>query len=360
VAHAETVTDVPIGTSEGVPGQTFTVPRKPILLDDGPPTVQVSTAEGWVDWTVVEHFGASGPADRHVVLDATRGEFAFPPAVRESDGALRLYGAVPAKGARIRVPRYRTGGGVAGNVARGAISVLRSSVPYIASVINREAAGGGVDGESVANAKLRAPRALRIQERAVTAADHEEIARRAAPSVARVRCLPGGSEGAARLLVVPAAVADEGDQLRFEQLIPSEPVLSSIASALAERRLIGTRLVVEPPVYQGITVVARLVAPTVPADDVRAAALAALYALLNPLRGGPDGAGWPFGKPVQYGEVFAALQRVDGVGLVDEVLLFPADPVTGRRGSAVERIDVAPDALVFSHQHQVIVTGGSA
>jgi predicted phage baseplate assembly protein len=358
VEHAETVLDVPLGTSEGVPGQSFTVSRTPILLDGGPPVVQVSGPDGWADWTVVEHFGASRPADRHVVVDATRGEFAFPPAVRESDGTLRLHGAVPAKGARIRVARYRTGGGAAGNIARGAVSVLRTSVPYVASVVNREAAIGGVDGESVANAKLRAPNALRIQERAVTAADHEQIAREAAPSVARVRCLPvdPATDGAARVLVVPQAVADDGEMLRFEQLIPGDDVLSVIAGALDERRLIGTRLVVEPPAYQGVTVVARLVAPTAPADRVREAALAALYAHLNPLRGGADGAGWPFGRPVQYGEVFAVLQRVDGVGLVDEVLLFPADPVTGRRGTAVERIDVAPDSLVFSHQHQVIVT----
>jgi predicted phage baseplate assembly protein len=364
VEHAETVLDVPLGTSEGVPGQFFAVTRTPILLDGGPPVVQVSGPDGWTDWTVVDHFGASGPADRHVLIDATRGEFAFPPAVREPDGTLRLHGAVPPKGARIRVARYRTGGGAAGNIARGAVSVLRTSVPYVASVVNREAAIGGVDGESVANAKLRAPGALRVQERAVTAADHEQIAREAAPSVARVRCLPAAAEsnGVARVLVVPQAVADEGDQLRFEQLIPGDDILSAIAGALDERRLIGTRLVVEPPAYQGVTVVARLVAPSAPADRVREAALAALYAHLNPLRGGDDGAGWPFGRPVQYGEVFAVLQRVDGVGLVDEVLLFPADPVTGRRGTAVERIDVAPDSLVFSHQHQVVVTtpGGAS
>ncbi|MBH0247247.1 putative baseplate assembly protein, partial [Streptomyces cavourensis] len=68
------------------------------------------------------------------------------------------------------------------------------------------------------------------------------------------------------------------------------------------------------------------------------------------------GAVEPFGRPVQYGEVFAVLQQVRGAGLVEEVRLFPADPITGRRGGAVDRIDVAAGALVFSHQHQVIVT----
>ena len=43
------------------------------------------------------------------------------------------------------------------------------------------------------------------------------------------------------------------------------------------------------------------------------------------------------------------------VGLVEEVRLFPADPITGRRGSLVERVELEPNALVFSHQHQVVV-----
>ncbi|MFB7915874.1 putative baseplate assembly protein [Streptomyces sp. NPDC056061] len=358
VEHAETVLDVPLGVSEGVAGQRFTVNRAPLLLDGEPPVVQVSSGEGWQVWSVVEHFGASRPDDRHVRIDAVAGEFAFPPEVREPDGTIRACGAVPEKGAQLRVPRYRTGGGAAGNVARGAINVLRSSVPYVASVDNREAARGGVDGETVANAKVRAPNILRVQERAVTAADHEIIAREAAPSLRRVRCLPAvaGEGGAVRVLVVPDAVPDEGGHLRFEQLIPPDSVLSAVAARLDERRLVGTRLVVEPPAYQGVTVVARLVAGGRDVDRVRNEALAALFRHIDPLRGGADGAGWPFGRAVQYGEVFAVLQGVPGVGLVEEVRLFPADPITGRRGSAQERIDVAPGALVFSHQHQVVVT----
>ncbi|MDH6709021.1 putative phage baseplate assembly protein [Kitasatospora sp. MAA19] len=358
VVHAQTVTDAPLGTSEGVAGQRFRLARPPVLLDGGAPVVEVSGGDGWERWTTVEHFGDSAPTDRHVVIDATTGEFAFPPAVREPDGSLRAFGAVPPKGAQLRVPRYRTGGGTAGNVARSTITVLRSSVPYVARVDNREAARGGVDGETVDNAKLRAPHLLRLQERAVTAEDFELIARQAAPSAARVRCAPAvaGEAGAVRVLVVPDAVADEGDRLRFEQLIPGEQMLSAIAAALDERRLVGTRLVVQPPAYQGVTVVARLATNSPDADRVREAALAALFRYLNPLRGGgADGSGWPFGRAVQYGEMFAVLQQVAGVTAVEELRLFPADPITGRRGAPAERVDVAPDALVFSHQHQVVV-----
>jgi predicted phage baseplate assembly protein len=207
----------------------------------------------------------------------------------------------------------------------------------------------------------------------VTPADYERLARAAGPAAARVRCLPagpgpgdpagdpesGGAEseaGAVRVLIVPEAVADEGDRLRFEQLVPSAELLAAIAGHLDERRLIGTRLVVEPPYYQGVTVVAQVLTTGADADQVRHAAQDALYRYLNPLRGGADGAGWPFGRPVQLGEVFAVLQQVHGVALVEQLRLFPADPLTGRRGAQVDRVDLAPNALVFSYQHQLVVT----
>ena len=50
------------------------------------------------------------------------------------------------------------------------------------------------------------------------------------------------------------------------------------------------------------------------------------------------------------------LQRVPGVTAVQEVRLFPADPLTGRRGAATDHIELAPHALLFSHQHQVSVS----
>ncbi|MEU6979682.1 MULTISPECIES: putative baseplate assembly protein [unclassified Streptomyces] len=384
-AHAETVRDESLGASEGVAGQRFRLTHAPVVhrpamllqiaehtdgpgttgpeggAADGPaPAVEGDTATGWREWTLVPDFASSRPRDRHFTLDATTGEIAFGPSVRQPDGTLRQFGAVPPKGAAIRVARYGTGGGRAGNVARSAISVLRSSIPYIARVENREAARGGVDGETVEEARLRAPIALRAQERAVTARDYEELARRAAPEAARIACLAADAaesgDNAVRVLVVPQAVPDRGGRLRFEQLVPGEELLGRVTDFLDERRPLGTRLAVGPPFYQGATVVATLHAfRAVKAEKVRADALDALYAYLDPLTGGVHGEGWPFGRPLRAGEIFAALQRVPGVELVDEVLLHPADPLTGRRGEATDRIELAPSALLFPFDHHVRV-----
>jgi predicted phage baseplate assembly protein len=296
------------------------------------------------------------------VLDHAAGEVLLGPAVREPDGGLRHYGRVPPKAAQLRLAEYRVGGGRRGNVAAGALRVLKSSVPYVARVSNRRPAAGGVVAEDVENAKARGPLLLRTRDRAVTAEDYEELAREAAPQVARVRCVPASTDpagtpaGTVRVLVVPAVGGDDAGRLPFEQLQPDDDVLASIARYLDQRRVVGARLTVEPPYYRGVTVVAKLTArPGADHERLRQEALAALFRYFHPVVGGPDGAGWPFGRPVQAGDVFAVLQRLAGCELVDDVRLFPADPITGRRGEAVQRIEVPPNGLTFSYEHQVRV-----
>ncbi len=237
--------------------------------------------------------------------------------------------------------------------------MLRTSIPFIGRVDNRRPGGGGVDGEDLEAAKIRGPMTLRTRDRAVTAEDYEQIGLEAAPEVARVRCAragEGAEAGAVRVLVVPSAVEDEPGRLRFEQLVPSDETLARIAAYLDERRVIGARVVVEPPSYQGITVVARLRSrPRTAPDRLQAQALEALYRYFHPIKGGPDGDGWPFGRPIHAGEVYAVLQRLHGTELVEEARLFPADPITGRRGEAVQRLEIDRHALVFSYNHQVLV-----
>jgi len=306
---------------------------------------------------------ADQDADARVVrIDRTRGVVMFAPAVREADGVMHFYGAVPPKGAPIRVPRYRVGGGARGNVAPGAVSVLRSTVPFVNRVVNRRSAHDGVDGETVDEAKARGPLTLRTLDRAVTLEDYEQLAKRVAPSIARVKAVPAtgkGSEQGVRLLVVPAVVHAADGRVEFADLIPSNEVLTVLADDLEHRRTVGARLAIEPPLYQGITIVAKLIArPRVAVERLREDAVTALYTYFDAARGGAEGGGWPFGRPVLAGEVYAVLQALPGTELVDEVLLFGADPVTGKRGDPVQRIDLEPDALVFGFEHRVRVTAG--
>jgi len=358
--NAEEIEREILGVSEGVPGQRFTVRCTPVVAAvEEPAIVEVATRDGWEPWGEVDGFASSSPVDRHFVFDRASGQIGFGVAVREPDGTLRHYGAVPPKGAALRVRSYRCGGGHRGNVAAGAVSVLKSSIPYVARVENRQAAAGGVDGETVDEAKLRGPITLRTRSRAVTAEDFEVLAREASPSVARVRCVPAGegsAPGTVRVLVVPARREGASGPLRFDELVPDEQQLAAIAAYLDERRLMGTRIVIEPPYYQGVTVIARIRhRPRDSPDRLERDALDALYRYFHPITGGPEGTGWPFGRRINVGEVYAVLQRLPGTELVEDARLFAADPRTGKRGPATDRIETDRHALVFSYQHQVRV-----
>jgi predicted phage baseplate assembly protein len=359
--NAEPVDDEALGESEGIAGQRFSCRRVPVVRGDAPLTLEVSGRTGWEPWTEVTSFADSRPDDPHFLLDAVTGEVRLGPEVRLADGTLRRYGRVPPKGVRLRLGRYHTGGGRHGNVAENEIRVLKSSIPFVSAVENRRPASGGVDGEDVGRAKVRGPIELRSRGRAVTAEDFEEIAREAAPEVARVRCVAAGAPGeagAVRLLVVPAVAGSRG-RLRFDELIPAETTLAAIATRLDARRLVGSRVVVEPPSYLGMTVVAKLRARSdARPAALREAALDALYGYFHPVTGGPDGEGWPFGRPAHIGDVFAVLQSLPATELVEDVRLYAADPKERVRGEATQRLVIDANALIFSFEHQVLVVTG--
>jgi predicted phage baseplate assembly protein len=357
--HADIIEDEYLGESDGVPGQEFPIESTPILAGAGAPVLETMSDAGWVEWEPVEHFASSDPDDKHFLLDAVGGTVRFGPAIRNEDGSTRQYGAVPPRGMGIRLRGHAIGGGRHGNVAKGAIRTLKASIPFVSDVENLESAQGGVDGESIEQAKARGPILLRTRSRAVTAEDYEAIALEAAPELARVECVTAGEDdvaaGSLRVLVVPAAPLVE-NRIEFAELVPSEETLQRIADRLDEVRLIGTRVSVEPPSYRGVTVVARIVArPKADVERIQREALAALYGYMNPITGGPDGTGWPFGRPVQSGEVYGLLQRIRGVDMVEDARLFGANPVTGERGKETRKLELDPYSLLFSYEHQVRV-----
>ena len=356
-AYSETVHDEVVGVADGVSGQRFPLGQRPVVAGPEPLVVQVGAGDDQQQWHQVPHFAASTETDQHFVLDPIAGEIVFGPGVRERDGQIRQYGAIPPKAAAIKIPFYRVGGGRRGNVARGEITALRASVPYVARVENRRPASGGVDGEDVENARRRAPQFLRTRQRAVTIEDYESLAREADPRAARVRCVPGQGADAAviRLVVVPSLPGEPSEPVPFVALQPRPEVLATIATYLDERRVLGTRLVIEPPDYLWIRAVVtvrlgRLADP----DRVTQDALGALYRHLHPLRGGLDGSGWPFGRSVHAGELLAPVQRVAGVEVVEDVKLYVVAP---RSRQPIEgarlKVELEPDTLPFSIEHVV-------
>jgi predicted phage baseplate assembly protein len=181
--HAQLIPRERLGQSDGSPGQRFQLQRMPILRrqPDEHLIVQVENEEPQV-WEEVSDFAGSHALSRHYTLDSVTGELRFGPAVSQPDGTVKLFGAVPPRNAYLIFSCYRFGGGNVGNVQEGALNTLKTAIPFVDRVANREAAWGGLDAETLESAMVRAPAMLRTRERAVSESDFEFLACQALPA----------------------------------------------------------------------------------------------------------------------------------------------------------------------------------
>ncbi len=360
--NAQVVRGERIGQSDGSPGQRFSLQLTPLLHrePDEHLTVQVEGMPAQA-WQEVPDFASTNATDRHYTLDDLSGELRFGPAIRQPDGTIKLYGAVPPVGARLVFNKYRSGGGIGGNVQIGILNTLKTAIPYLGKVCNLQAAWGGLDAETLEAAKMRLPAMLRSRQRAVTEEDFEFLACQALPaSIGRVKCLqtrPGdslrGSPGLVYILVIPRLPAPEGllnpDLLQFK-----ETDRVALAAALDEHRLLTTRLDIRAPTYNWVTV--KVQVGTAPGTDqiaVEQAILGRLFHFLNPLSGGPDGTGWPFGRSLYPSDVYQCLQGIPGVLFIQGLSLYEAQPGGLALGKPVNSIGVLAHGVIASGQHTV-------
>jgi len=362
--HSTVMANELLGRTTGLPGESFELMHAPILARNDDEYLEVFEPEGqWTRWTEVPDFRDSGPNDLHYSLDGVTGTITFGPTIREPDGVDHAYGRTPKRGSSLRFTRYRQGGGTIGNVGANALTVLKSSIPYVSEVTNRQTAAGGIDPETLDAARFRAPLTIKTQDRAVTAADFEFLAKEADRRVARARCIPVRLEGSGssvppgtvELLIVPLVPPDHPRTI--ESLQPRPELLEAVREYLDDRRLLGTQLVVDGPGYVGVSIEATiLVQRHRSSDEVRANVAARIREYLDPLLGGPDGTGWPFGRDLYLSEMQSVVQAVSGVEYTQDVTLYQVDTQSGQSRAAGQKITVADDVLLLSYEHVVTVS----
>jgi hypothetical protein len=184
--------------TRGLPGLEVTLERVPYL--DG--SLRVETALG--EYTQVDTFLGSASLDRHVTILVDEDDRAT---IRFGDGRQGL----PPQGTVLF--RYKTGGGSRGNVDPNRLSVVDGNFADAhgrsvqVRVRNPGKASGGIDRQSVEQAKLQAPLSLRALTRSVTREDFELHAGNV-PGVARTLMLTSNEdatvpENGGDLLIVP-------------------------------------------------------------------------------------------------------------------------------------------------------------
>ncbi len=119
---------------------------------------------------------------------------------------------------------------------------------------------------------------------------------------------------------------------------PPAQLLQAVFDLMRERSPITTRIRVSAPLYCQVKVAATVVR-AFPAllrkDTVQQGAQAALQRFLDPVHGGEDGRGWPFGRAIYRSELYQVLQDTTGVDHV-QALLLNGDP-------AAEALPLSPD-----------------
>ena len=357
VEHATSVTEELLGESDQTPGQCFTLRNVPALTPDKAEYLEVQ-APGepqWRRWELRESFEDSRPDDKHYRFDAASGEVELGPAIRRS-GKWVQHGRIPRAGSRLRMTRYRYGGGERGNVAANTIRQLRNPIAGVVSVTNPRPARGGRDVETLETARGRSALELRTRYRAVTAEDFEFLATEASPRIARAVCHDPWRGGMIEVYVLPA-VKDPFRLLGPHDLEPDDELLEVVSTDLEKRRLAGARVRVGRVGLQGVTVVADVEAErSMLASDVRRRVEAELLRYLNPFQGGESGDGWPFGEPVLEDDLAALVRRVRGVGQVYSLEMYETDvrhPGKPHPRPAGERIELMPHELACSGAHRV-------
>ena len=310
-ANQANINVVQIGTSDATLDQKFILPNSPVI--EGSVRVFVDdTASGnpaaILEWVQVASLLSAGPDDR---VYSVKVEENGTTSATLGDG---VNGYIPPTGVRVYAV-YRTGGGVRGNLD---INTVRNFVNAVVgvSVLSSSAMTGGSDMESNDSIRTNAPRAFRVQNRAVTLQDYSDLALTVA-SVAKARAVASGVGSVTVFIVGPSGAA------------PSSTLLADVQAVLDARTMVGTSVTVlggtkifinlgtdATPIKVGVY-------PHFATTDIQAAAESAILELLSPAR-------VDLGMRFAVSDVYAKISAIPGVAyVVIPMVARSTDPQTG-------------------------------
>lgn len=315
------VSDEPLGSSNGLGDQVFTLKQKPMI--DQSLTVLVDG----VEWTQVEDLLSSGAQDKHYTVAVGDDDIA---SITFGDGT---FGAIPAMGVNNIAAYYRIGGDLDGNIPAGSLTQNAAGLAYVGSITNpRPGTGwkvkdGGTD-EDLARVKIAGPASLRTLGRAVAIQDVESIATDYITSegsrpVARAYAMEE-VYGPKTLEVI--CVGQGGNYLLDTQLAAFQEYLNGDPTAVPPLRGVlhaNTQATVVNYRRHVINVVATVY------GGVKTEIENAITALLSPLKLKTDGASyqWDFGGEVPMSVIIDAIHNVSDV-IRKVTLVSPAADVS--------------------------------
>ncbi len=212
-----------------------------------------STIKVWVDgqsWDLTNNLLECGPFDQKFSVSVDNGGYAT---VNFGDG---VFGTMPSSHSLIEA-QYRFGTGSIGNVGRNTLRKFDLSanspsiVSCIESITNPLPAFGGVDPESIDEAKIAGPKSIQIQHRAVVLEDYERLVMLKFPtyvSRAKARFVYNGSFN-----IVFVSIAVKGG-IRVNSGLTLSMLLHDVKKYLESVKMIGYKIKVDSAKYVPIEI----------------------------------------------------------------------------------------------------------
>lgn len=293
----------------GLPNQCYEVKEKGLLSKSFEILIGSMRNPGYFrQWTKVEDFDASGPDDRHYIVDEENNAILFGNGIK---------GRMPE--AEIRIVSCGFSAGADGNIKAGQTIVAPADLPAIVGEHVHDAWGGRAP-EKIEEAFARARKILHDDERAISAEDYERL----------VMETPGLRIWDCKVLD-PLSFHDEyyANEVRIvvrpfseNGYAPlSEAYQKNIYQRLMKRRLLGTSIKLYAPVYVEAEVYTELrIKPQY--LHAEKSVEKAVREFFSKLKG--------FGPMISYSALFAC---IDGLEEVLEIYMLYVDA----RGSRISR-----------------------
>ncbi len=295
------------------------------------------------NWYQVDDFESSGPDDTHYIFNPEKNEIIF------GNG---LNGRIPGEEQKIKAS-YITTLGSKGNIPKG--QKFNSAGSGNISGKNLTDATGGKDAESIEHARARAKKDCREIYRAITSKDYEYLAvKTPGLRISRAKAIPDYNPdypciafpNAVSVVIVPHTRGGP-------EPTPGDEFLRTVSNHLDRHRLITTDVHVIRPEYIKICIKCKVkILKKSDEGKVAERIKKKLTEFLNPIKGGPEGKGWPFGRYVYPSEIYQKIDDVDGVDYTTDVLLSSfAEKHCIPYQKDIIRIPAF--GLVFSGEHQI-------
>ncbi len=297
----------------------------------------------WENWYQVEDFRSTGPDDTHYIFNSENNEITF------GNG---LNGRIPGEKENIKAS-YITTLGLKGNIPKEQKFIFAGLGNIQGN--NLKDAAGGKDAESIEHAKARAKKDCREIYRAITSEDYEDLASKTPGlRISRVKAIPNYNPdypcvafpNAVSVVVVP--YIREGSEPA-----PGEEFLRTVSNHLDRHRLVTADVHVIKPDYIKICVKCKVKILKKSSEERVAERInKELTNFLNPIKGGPEGKGWTFGRHVYPSEIYQKIDEVDGVDYTTDVLLssFAENYSIQYQKDAIR---IPAFGLVISGEHQI-------